>query len=169
MMVPWGLKPVAENKIQSEQCWLIISSCVVATANLNYTPYMIDRILFVAKWISELLLRMHSLSSRAFPQHEFTRGKGGGLAPTDCSAGSAWRMSLHSGNKHWNSSDVMSVTLRLAVCHQSVRLGPSLLTLVTWVVFFLEGGGATGPVTLLIKHPLWREEGFVSYEYAWFG
>jgi hypothetical protein len=36
LMVPWGLKHVAENNIQSEQYWLIIKSFVVATANLNH-------------------------------------------------------------------------------------------------------------------------------------
>jgi hypothetical protein len=46
MMVPWGVKYVAGNKIQPEQYWLINESFVVMTANINH----MWRLLFCGMW-----------------------------------------------------------------------------------------------------------------------
>jgi hypothetical protein len=72
--------------------------------------------------------------------------------------------SLHSTELHSVKVKVrVKVTLRLAVYRQSVHLGVKPLESHDHRFFFHW----TLKVTVLMEHPLWREDGFVSYEYAW--
>jgi hypothetical protein len=57
----------------------------------------------------------------------------------------------------------VTVTLRLAVYRQSVRLGAEPLE-AHYKSYFCNW---TFAVIVLVWHPLWREDGSVSYEYAW--
>jgi hypothetical protein len=58
------------------------------------------------------------------------------------------------------------ITLRLAVYRQSVRLGAKSLESHDQRPFFFFGNW-TLAVIVLTEHPLWREDGFVSYKYPW--
>jgi hypothetical protein len=58
----------------------------------------------------------------------------------------------------------VKVTLRLAIYRQSVCLGAKPLETHDQICFFFFNWTLT--VIVLMKHPLWREDGFVSYQYA---